>query len=442
MSATSLEKLDAVFCNGLCTRCGTCVGLSDGAVEFVDRSGTYLPERRGDIPAELADRIWRGCSAASVSFPDINAFVFGSHAKRHPYLGHTESIDVAFACDPAIRRAGASGGLLSTTLLWLLNKGRIDGAVVTRMSAEQPWLAESVVARTRAEILSAAQSKYVITSVNEILPAIGRFDGMLAYVGLPCQVHGIRKLQMAGDPSVRNIKYVLGPFCGNTLHHCSIRTLLRAHGHSDLSEIASLTFREGEWPGNMRIELTSGERIQLPKFHANYLIPFSIMKRCLLCTDLTNEFTDISGGDAWAPVYEERGKGFSIALGRTKAGQEILDAMSEEQILEFKPLSVDDAIAMHTHGYDLKKRGAFIRIGFRRMLGKPVPDYGYKLTGFSFRRYGMEAVIVTLFGLLGTRCARSLVERIKPATMGRVFERLRAVWKRATRGIKRKALHD
>ena len=57
---------------------------------------------------------------------------------------------------------------------------------------------------------------------------------------------------------------------------------------------------------------------ELPKFHANYLIPFHILKNSLLCTDLTNEYTDISGGDAWAPVYEERGKGFSMVISRSE----------------------------------------------------------------------------------------------------------------------------
>ncbi len=71
----------------------------------------------------------------------------------------------------------------------------------------------------------------------------------------------------------------------------------------------------------MRVELKSGRIIELKKFHANYLIPFHILRNSLYCTDLTNEFTDISGGDAWAPVYEERGKGFSMVISEVKKGR-------------------------------------------------------------------------------------------------------------------------
>ncbi len=71
----------------------------------------------------------------------------------------------------------------------------------------------------------------------------------------------------------------------------------------------------------MRVEMQNGRVIELKKFHANYLIPFHIVRNSLYCTDFTNEFTDLSGGDAWAPVYEERGKGFSIVMARIPKGR-------------------------------------------------------------------------------------------------------------------------
>ena len=96
-------------------------------------------------------------------------------------------------------------------LIYLLENKRIDGAVITRMSKQKPWLTEPFIATTREEILEGAQSKYIITSVNEILDQSSGFKGRLAYVGLPGQVQSIRKLQHAGDPSVANIRLCLWP---------------------------------------------------------------------------------------------------------------------------------------------------------------------------------------------------------------------------------------
>jgi hypothetical protein len=190
----------------------------------------------------------------------------------------------------------------------------------------------------------------------------------------------------------------------------------------------------------MRVEMKNGKSFELPKFHANYLIPFHIMMNSLLCTDLSNEYTDISGGDAWAPVYEERGKGFSMVISRSGKGQEILEKMRSEGWLQLDPIDEKEAVEMHSHGYDLKKRGTFIRMKYRSWLGKPNPDYGYKLTGFPISRYFMELIINALFLVSGTRFARWIVERIPPRTVGKIFEKARKIWKRSTHNIKREKL--
>jgi coenzyme F420 hydrogenase subunit beta len=190
----------------------------------------------------------------------------------------------------------------------------------------------------------------------------------------------------------------------------------------------------------MRVEMNSGKTYELKKFHANYLIPFHILKNSLFCTDLANEFTDISGGDAWSPKYEERGQGYSIIIPRSKAGKGIIDDMIREGRLEVLPCSEEESITMHSHGYDFKKRGSFIRIGFRKILFRPVPDYGYRLSHFPTSRYFMEILISGLFLLLGTGIARRIVELFRPSFIGRLFEKTRTTWKKSTHSIKRKNL--
>jgi coenzyme F420 hydrogenase subunit beta len=437
MSQNSIKKLQRVIRGGLCTRCGTCAGLSGGVVRLADREGRCLPRVEGELCEATAERIWAGCSGEEVLFDELARFTYGAAVERDAYWGHVRWTGIGYACDPDIRRRGGSAGVITRVLRALLESDQIQGAVVTDMDTVQPWRIRTYIAQTPEDILAAAQSKYVISTPNEILPAMENFEGYLAYVGLPCQVHSIRKLQQANDPAVARIRWVIGPYCGNTLHVSSIVSLLRSHGIRDYRAIARLSFRHGEWPGKTRIEMKSGRIIELPKFHANYLIPFHIMGRCLLCTDLTNEFTDISVGDAWAPVYEERGKGFSIVLGRSEQGVRLLDDLQREGALSFEQTDREDAFRMHSHGMDLKKRGAFIRIGWRRALGRPIPRYGYALGPFSVVRYGMEAVIDVIFLIARTALARRMVECLPPKTMGRLFERFRTIWKKCTRKIKR-----
>ena len=428
--------------SGLCNRCGTCVGLSDGKIRFTDRTGKYLPHIEDDPDGKHNYGLLQYCSGKGFDFPEQSKRIYGKDTPYSVFTGAYKNIYIGHSNDESIRMLSASGGIISAILIWLLEKGRIDGAVVLGMSEEEPWLTKPFIATSKEEILSAAQSKYIISSVNEILTEMERFQGKLAYIGLPGQVQSIRLLQEARHPSVKNIEYIFGPFYGNTLHFSSVKSFLRSYKERDYRKIRKLYFRHGEWPGNMRIELESGRIIELQKFHANYLIPFHIMKNSLLCTDLSNEFTDISGGDAWAPVYEERGKGFSIVLSRSKKGQAILDEMIKEGKLVLDLIDESEAISMHSHGYDLKKRGTFIRMKYRRWLGKRNPDYGYTMKGFTLKRCLMELVIDSLFIILGTGFSRFIIERIPPKTVGKVFEKSRNVWKRSTKKIKKSQLNS
>ncbi len=424
----------------LCNRCGTCVALSEGKIEFTGREKRYRPKMLEELSDGEADRILNACAGKTFSFPEYREHFYPDPAHFHPYIGPYENIYTGHSTHPGIRLKAGSGGIISSILIYLLEEKMIDGAIVTTMSEDKPWLTKPIIAKTREEILEAAQSKYIITSVNEILAESQGFRGTLAYVGLPGQVQSIRKLQKAGDPTVANIRYIFGPFYGNTLYFSSVRSFIRSYGEKDYRQIRKLWFRYGEWPGNMRVEMKNGRIFELKKFHANYLIPFHILKNSLFCTDFANEFTDLSGGDAWSPKYEERGQGFSIVIPRSRVGLEILENMHRDGWLELSPYTEEESIKMHSHGYDFKKRGSFIRIGMRRIFFRQVPDYGYRLSGFPVSRVLMELLISTLFLLLGTWPSRRMVELLKPAYLGRIFERTRNTWKKSTRSIKRKNL--
>lgn len=424
----------------LCNRCGSCVGLSGGKIVFENREGKYLPRAIAPIDDASADRMWQACSGKHFDFVEHRKHFYPDAPHFHEYTGAYQNIYIGYALDEEVRRNAASGGILSAILIYLLQTKKIDGVVTLRMSHQTPWLSEAFIATTREEIMEAAQSKYTISSVNEILPEIEKFAGQLAYVGIPPQVQSIRKLQKANDPAVKNIKYLFGPFYGNTLYFSSIRSFLKTYKEYNYTQIKKLYFRYGEWPGNMRIEMASGRVIELKKFHANYLIPFHVLQNSLYCTDFTNEYTDISGGDAWAPVYEERGKGFSMIVSRSPQGQQILDAMVEDGRLKMDAIAEEEAITMHSHGYDFKKRGSFIRIKFRKLTGKSVPDYGYTLKGFGFSRYFMETIISSMFVLMRTGLARWTVEQFPPGYIGNLFEKARTAWKSSTSSIKRQNL--
>ncbi len=430
----SQEKLQKVIDKGLCTRCGACVGLSNGKITFEDKTGKYLPKIHEPLTKEEGERIWNACSGKDVDWPALTTMSFPENKEVHPYLGAYRELNIGFATDFAVRRAAGSAGVITTTLIYLLEHGLVDGAVVLGMDDREPWHNKPYIATTKEEILNGAQSKYTISSNNELLGEIEAFEGKLAYVGLPCQVHSIRKLQAANDPAVRNIAYIIAPYCGLNLHFSSVTSFLRAHGAKDHTKIKDLRFREGEWPGHMRVEMTDGKVMELRKFFANYLIPFHIMKRCWYCIDGSNEFADISVGDAWAPVYEERGKGFSIVVSRSEKGTNLLHQMKNDGVIDLIPQTEEQAVKMHSHMFDNKKRGAFIRISRKHFK----PDYHLpKPENITFGRRAFETALQMIYALLRTRFMTWLVDMLPSEWVGKNFDRFKVFWKKKTYKVKR-----
>ena len=429
------EVIDA----GICTHCGTCAGLSGGTLHMEETAAGPLPAPVGGAEVELPPLAYEACPGKGIDYPAAFRALFG-RLPENWLAGPYRQFFVGYACDEAIRRQSASGGVITQTLLYLLRESLVDGAVVLAPGRPKPWLAQPIIAQTEREIRAASQSVYTPAPVNAILPEIEAFAGRLAYVGLPDQVASLRALQKADHPGAQKVDYVLGPYVGTAIYLGAIESYLRANGVDDISEVAELRYREGEWPGYLQIRTRSGRLLRAEKFYYNYLIPFYITQGSLQAVDFTNELTDISVGDAWHPHYEARGQGFSVVVARTEKAQTLLEKMRAAGLLSLEETPAEEALAMHGHMLDFKKRGAFIRNDWRRKLGKEAPAYGYRPAQIPLSRKLVELFIVTLFAIGRTRPVRRVVEMIPLRVLGPVFNSLRKTWKRLSKPVKRKGL--
>ncbi len=424
---------------GLSMQCGTAIGLSQGTLVMDDPDGTCLPKptNSGPIPRICYD----ASPEVQPDYPAMHTAIFGKPDPRSALLGTYKRIAIAHCTDEQVRRNAASGGILTGTLLHLLETGSITGAVVLKMDPNHPWRAIPTIARTKEEILASAQSKYAVSPVNTILGSLEKEKGPLAYIGLPHQVFAIRRLQQMNHPSVRAIRYIFGPFFGNELEGGSVDAFLKKFG-ARKSDVKDFQYRAGEWPGYLQAILKDGRTIKLPKFHANYLIPFYITENSLLSHDLTNEFTDLSGGDAWAPVYEERGKGFSLLITRTEQGDALIREMESAGKLMLKDIDEDEAVRMQSHGLDLKKRGGLLRIDRKRQEGMRTHEFGLPTPSVPLQRRCFEFILGCAFTFCRSPLGRLFADIIPHSVIGPLFQWFRNVWKRWTRGVKRAGLME
>ena len=368
--------------------------------------------------------------------------LYRSHYGRLPdswLTGISVAVRTGYATDPEIRRAGASGGVMTAVLLWLLKTKRIDGAIVVRQGVPTPEQACAIIATTGDEIVAAAQSVYIPVSILTKLPDI-QLGKKYAMTCLPEEAAILRKMQADRDPKALQIEYVLGPYTGTALQPEAIRCLLRANGVKNDDPIISLKWRAGEWPGYLEIITGSGKIIRSKKVYYNFLIPFFITRNSLFSMDFANEFCDLSVGDAWSPAFESQGGGHSIVVSRTTKIDTIIREMMQENVLSLNEEDPLKASEMHGHMIDFKKRGGYIRGKVLRKLGFHVPDYGIRPVPLPLSRWFVEAVISGLFLVCSNPVAKKVLEFIPESVIGPLFNSLRLAWKALSRPTKRKGL--
>lgn len=422
---------------GLCTHCGLCAGLVDG-IEMIETPYGPMPHAtKKNI--QISNEVWQACPGKGLNYAQLNKFVFGNLPKSW-LLGNYQSLAIGYATNPKIRRNGASGGVLTQVALHLLQSGKVNGVITLQMGKGKPWQAKPIIATTAVQIKKGSQSVYAPVPMLKILKELKDFKGKVAFIGLPDQVSAIRQLQKLKHPVAKKIKYLIGPYVGTNMYFESIRSFLRSKGVNDVEQIKELKYRDGEWPGYLSITLRDGRKFNLEKFYYNYLIPFFITKHSLLSVDFTNELTDISVGDAWNPKYEAQGEGFSVVIGRTEQGQTILNKLNKDKKLILDPITQKEALRMHAHMIEFKKRGAFIRFWIRSKLGLKNPDYGYYLKSFPLKRLLIEMIIQIMFWIGSWRLTHFVLELLPQKMVGRVFNFMRINWKKMTKTTKRQGL--
>jgi len=429
---------------GNCTHCGACVGLNPDLLTFQETKKGPLPRTVEPLTSEAIDNrlklAWAVCSGRGVPYPEL--YPTFNQEPENWLIGPYHRLWTGFASQPDIRRRGASGGVISRTLIYLLETGRIDGAVVLKQGSPTPDRATPIIATTAEEILAAAQSVYAVTPVLTILPEMAAFEGRLAFVGLPEQVATLRMLQVAGHTAAQKVVFVAGPYTGTNMYLGAVRAFLRSRGVSDRVAIKKLQWRAGEWPGYLQVETAEGQVFRAKKFYYNYLIPFYISRNCQITPDFTNELTDLSVGDAWSPQFEAAGGGHSMIVARTRQAKDLLQEMKDSQVLTLEGISLDQALGMHGHMLDFKKRGTFIRLQWQQKQGKPIPEFGYQPASIPPMRQFVEVIISGSFAIGKLPLARWLITKLPLSLVGPAFNFLRQSWKSLSKPTKRKGLSE
>lgn len=374
--------------NNLCTGCGICEDICPThSITIKRKQGEYRPVlNKNKCLGNKCGRCLKVCPGAEIDIPSLTQELFPT-IKQDKYIGRYYSTYTGYSKDKDIRLHGASGGLVSQFLIFLLEKKIIDGAVVTGFSEDDHITPQSYIARTKEEILKARSSKYCPVALNKIGNEIKESKGNFVIVGLPCHIQGFRKRAIIDKKFREHVIGYFSIYCSSNRTFNAQDYLLKKY-KVNKNDIQYFAFRDNGCLGNLTIK--QNKEIQLSKIsdcftQSQISIPYSQYyhalrsyfkpKRCLQCIDHYGALADVCFGDIHIKPYSEDTVGISSWIVRNKYWDDLFKQMENENFISMKVLNVNTLNESQKVMLYPKIRRAKAEMYFQKLCGKQVVDY-------------------------------------------------------------------
>ena len=343
------------------------------------------------------------CPGPEVNLIERAKLLFPNDIKVDHHVGRYISTYTGYSNNEEMRFLSTSGGLLSQFLIYMLDKNIIDGAIVTGNSSLNPLDSHTYIARTSEDILRAKGSKYSPVSMNGIISEIKGSSGKYIVVGLPCHIEGFRKYEQLHKSIQKKILGYISLFCSGVKKYPSQEYLLNAY-KVDSKDIKDFTYRTDGCLGSMKITNNDGSVKKIPyrEYHTR-LRGFFTPSRCMLCVDHYGELADMSIGDIHIGEYKNDNIGVNSIIVRNSIFHVHLLEAEKSRYLSLAPVSVDTVKESQIYVYKHQKGpGVEMENTIRRILGKPVPNYGYNISDNYSIKYFARFLRNSIFRKIGT----------------------------------------
>lgn len=305
---------------GICGKCGGCVSFcSAGELNALEMG-------ENDLPRYINEDNCQECGICYLICPQtdtLNVELREKFGWKAP-IGDFQRITSAQTTNKEVKEICTDGGVVTSLLLYLLDRNLINGAIVSKKTGR--FARKSIIARTPEELVEAAGSTFSgslhleelggkYTTYTPILSTVKSLEKKylrdIAVVGTPCQINAIRKMQCLGVLPAHLIKYTIGLFCiENFSFDDFARGRLEKKLDINLEDVVKLNIKD-----DFIITLTNGVAIHVPLEEIHEVA----RPACFTCHDFSNEYADISVGGLGSP------DGYTTTVLRTKVGAAVYD---------------------------------------------------------------------------------------------------------------------
>lgn len=334
----------------LCLGCGLCESVigSNRCKMTINERGFYEPEMNTSLTNEESKLIKNICP--------------GIHVETTPHegvWGSMKSIVEAWSADETIRHRAASGGVITSLAIYLVETHKVDAILQVGVRDDSYLYNELKISRSREDIVHNAQSRYAPALVfDNIKRILDLSDEIYAFIGKPCDMAAMQNLCREFPQYKNRIKYYLSIFCaGMPSYNASIKTW-QMSGHKD--EPISLKYRGDGWPGNFKAVFKDGSSYEM-SYNESWGTMLTRTRgfRCKICPDGIGMLADVAVGDSWStkdgyPDFTES-EGRCFCMVRTVSGLEIMTEAEKEGYIEKKQLDIKKIKEQQQYQYERRK---------------------------------------------------------------------------------------
>ena len=312
-----------VLSKGRCVGCAACViACPFGVLDYVEGKPNLIGECKN---CGICSKV---CQALEFSEDKVENLVFGRSRSEREVFGVYRDIFAARATDESILKSCQDGGVVTALLYTGLDKGIIESAVVSGLSEDKPFYPVPKLISKKEEALESAGTRYTYSpNLLALKEGVEKKVSALAFVGTPCQLRALRKIQEAGlKKYVKPVKFSVGLFCSESFdYHGLFETYLKGERGLNVDEISKMNIK-----GKMIVDLKT-DRVEIP---LKELKPY-VRPECRVCPDFSAEFADISVGGVGL-------EGWTLTVIRSPVGEEVFESALDEGLIEIKPVREDD----------------------------------------------------------------------------------------------------
>ena len=352
MNPSFKEMMNEVVAYGSCCECGTCVLVCPhNVIDYVDGKPKQVAKATNPFDyCGISEGI--GCDCCAQVCPRLGDRehhmtdqVFTDADAYRGAFGVYRRIVAARCKDPEVLARCEDGGVVTTILCWGLRNGTFDGAVVSAIDPDKPCQPLPKVVTTVDDAIRSASSWYTYCPNNLALADAEKLGlTKVAFVGVPCQITPVRKMQLVDPAFLTNgrkkdkmidkqrgflkgygerVAFNIGLLCTEVF---SFDELMLGHIQGDLG-IPLSEIRQFNVKGKVQIFKKDGELVELNlRESQEYARP-----ECHHCGDFSAELADISCGGVGATNW-------TITVIRTKKGEEVFTALEREGLVEVRPI--------------------------------------------------------------------------------------------------------